>query len=243
MKECDKIRDLFGLYLYNSVTPTERSSVEQHIDECEECADDLRSRQKVLEKIQPSSQPEDMPQRTQDRFARGVYRRIALESLQRRSRQSFLRRFVLQPSLAAVALAAGIGIGFLRFHPGTIIVGEPAPSVAQADETDRRELRAASYMEEFLERQGISYYTREPGDTAVDGVSSTEQTSSDIDPFMQDRMLTDSRHRLEDANLIYSLGDAERALAAYQRLVDDHPDTDAAAEAQGKISVILNAGI
>ena len=95
MKKCDKIKDLFGPYLYNSVTPAERAAVEEHIENCEECADDLRSRQKVLETLRLDLQTEEMPQKTQDNFAYNVYRRIAGESLQQRSRQVFLRRFIL----------------------------------------------------------------------------------------------------------------------------------------------------
>ncbi len=242
MKECNKIKKLFGLYLYDKVTPAERAAIEKHIDKCKECADDLRSRQEVLEKLQPSSQIEDMPPKIQDGFAYSVYRKIAAESIQKRPRPVFLRQFILQPSLATIALIAGIGIGFLRFNPGTVMVGEPSSSIVKVDETDKKELRAASYVAEFLEREGM-VYTYEPSYVVMDSASTTERPLSDIDPFMQDILRTNSRRRLEHANLIYSLGEHERALAAYQRLVDDHPNTNAATEAQGKISTILSVGI
>ena len=51
MKECSKVKKLFGAYLYNNATPTERGAVEKHIKDCEECASDLQSRQAVLEEL------------------------------------------------------------------------------------------------------------------------------------------------------------------------------------------------
>jgi hypothetical protein len=237
MKECDKIKRLFGPYLYNSVTPAERAVVEGHIDKCEKCAEDLRTRREVLGKIEPDLQLGEMPQRTQDNFAWNVYRRIASDALQRRSRQIVLRRLVLQPSLAAVALVV-VAIGVLRFYPGPATIREPSSVAVRTDETNKRGLRAALYVEEFFRRQGTSY-EREP---VVDSEpATTEQPSSDIDHLMQGMLLPDLRRRLEDANFInYSLGDHRRALAAYQRLVDYYPDTDAAMEARVKIRAILD---
>jgi|GEM_PF-1582807 len=242
MKECSKIKRLFGPYLYNSVTAAERAAVEEHINRCEKCADDLRSRQKVLEKVDLHSQLGEMPQRTQDNFAWNVYRRIASDSLRRRSRQIFLRRFVLQPSLAAVVLAVMV-IGVFIFYPGFSTVREPSRVAVRTDETDKRGLRAALYVEEFLRRQGTSY-EREPGDAGAGKVvramrASSLRSSSDTDHLVQDMLLPDLRRRLEDANFInYSLGDRRRALAEYQRLVDYYPDTDAAVEARVKIRAI-----
>jgi hypothetical protein len=241
MRECDEIKDLLGLYLYDSATPTERAAVEEHIAGCERCADDLRSRQKVLKKLRSDSQPAEMPKRAQDTFAINVYKRIALESLRQRTRTP-LRSLILQPSLAAVALVIGIAIGFFRFSPVPVMVSESEPAVVKADETSKKEARAALYAKEFLERNGTAY-EREPGYTAIDRVSTTEQPSTDLHHFIQDILLTDSQRQLEDANLIYSLGDHRRALAGYQRLVDRYPDTDAAVEAQGKIASILDNGI
>jgi len=241
MKGCNKVKRLFGSYLYNSVTPTERVAVEEHIGRCEKCADDLRSRRKVLEKLELRPQLDEMPQRIQDNFAWNVYRRIALDALRRRSRRVFLRRFVLQPSLAAVVLIISIAISIPRFYPGPATVHKPSPVAVRPDETDRRGLRAAFYVEEFFRRQGTSY-ERKPGYAeASSGVVTAERPSSDADHLMQGMLLPDLRRRLEDANFInYSLGDRRRALAEYQRLVDYYPDTDAAMEARLKIKGILD---
>ncbi len=106
-------------------------------------------------------------------------------------------------------------------------------------EADKKELRAALYVEEFLSLQGIAHQ-REPGLVTVSTASTAERSSSSASRLIQDTLVPDSRRRLEYANFInYSLGDRMRALAEYQRLVDYHPDTDAAMEARGKIRVIL----
>jgi hypothetical protein len=248
MKKCYKIRNLFGPYLYNSTTPAERAAVEEHIDRCEKCADDLRSRRKILEKLKPNPQLGEIPQGTQEDFAWNVYRKIASDILRRRSRRVFLRRFVLQPSLAVLVVAVGITVGVFRFYPGPVTIHQPPPLASAADETDRKELRAALYVEEFFRRQGVTH-KRDQGYTATDTAGQAIHTSSlqppqDVSYLMQDVLIPDSRRRLEYANFInYSLGDPRRALAEYQKLVDDYPDTDAAMEARGVITTILDTGI
>lgn len=241
MKECNRVKGLFGPYLYNSVMPTERADVEEHINRCKKCADDLQSRQKILGKLKAHPQFGEMPQRTRDSFAGNVYRKIASDALRRQSRLIFLRRFVLQPSLAAVVVAVGIAIGVFRSHQDPVMVHEPSSVAVKTDETDKKELRAALYVEEFFRRQGTSYQ-RGQGYATADKSPTIEPPSPDTHYSMQDALLPDSWRRLEDAHFInYSLGDQERALAEYQRLVDYYPDTDAAMEARGRIKGILDA--
>jgi hypothetical protein len=240
MKECYKVRNLFGAYLYDDVTPTECAIVEEHIADCEECANDLRSRQKVLERLKPNPQPAEIPQMTQNDFAWGVYRRIASDTMKRRSRQIFMRRFVLQPAFAVVALAAILTVGVVQFRPD----GKPIQELAsvETDETSQKELRDELYLREFLERQGMVSGS-EPGYVSASKTAIAEPLSPDTEYPMRDVLLNDSRRRLEEANFEanfynYSLGDPERALAEYQRLVDDYSSTDAAVEARERIRAI-----
>jgi hypothetical protein len=244
MEKCGKIRELFGPYLYNDVTPVERAAVEEHIAKCRKCANDLHSRRAVLEKLRTHSEPGEMPQRTGDDFAGNVYRRIASDVLKQRSRRVFLRRFVLQPSLAAAALAVVIAIGVFRLQPAPVTVGEPASTTAKADEAEKKELRAALYVEEFLRRQGTLREGEQGYDSTGSELSVAGQPSPDMSSLMRNMLSLDSRRRLEYANFInYSLREHRRALAEYQRLVDDYPDTDAAMEARGEIRAILDTGI
>ena len=239
MKECDRVGILFGPYLYDNVTPAERAAVESHIETCERCAADLRSRSEVLEKLRSHAQPGEMPQRAQDDFAWNVYRKIASESLRHKKRQVFLRRFVLQPSLAGVALAAGIAVAVLQFFPGDATVNEPAPLSARADEIQRKTLRAYLDKEEFFKRQGTTYES-ERSYAAIDRVSGIEPIASDTDPLLKNRSLSYSWQLLENANLFnYSLGDTKRALEMYQRLFDYYPNTDAAMQAREESRAIL----
>ena len=243
MKECYKVKKLFGAYLYDNITPTERDTVESHIDECEECAHDLRSRQTVLKKIKPRPQPKAVaiPQKAQDDFALNVYRRIASDTLRKRSHQVFLWRFVFQPSFAALVLAIGIAIGFvwLSSSPDTIL--ELSPVATRTDETDKKEFRTALYEKEFFRRQGTSYES-EPAYAAGSEVSASDSSSLNADRFIRNTLLPDSRRRLEEANFIYySLREPRRALAEYQWVVDYYPDTDDAREARRKIKTLLDS--
>ena len=235
MKECNRIRDLFGSYISNITTPDERVAVEDHLEICKECASELRSLQGILGTVKTEPVFDEMLQKTQGDFASNVYRRIASDALRRRSQQVFLRRFVMQPSIAAVVLAVIMAIGFSRIYTGK----EPSPGEIMADKAGMKERRASLYVEEFFRRQGA---LRETGteSTELEEVLVIESPSSNIDHFMQDRFLPDSQRLLENANFInYSLKDPRRALSEYQRLIDYYPGTEEAIEAREKARAIL----
>lgn len=248
MKKCDKVRGLFGSYIYGGMTPGERATVDNHIKDCENCASELRGLQKIVEKMGSDPQLDDMPQTMQDDFTRNVYKRIASDVLRRRSKQIFLRKFVLQPSLAGVVLAVVIAV--FRFHPGLVTVSELSHTTVLTDETSKKELRASLAVKEFFGREGtpqeseMSYVgipikTEDPG-TVMRKTPLPEPSSSDLNRLVQD--LPDSERLLQSADFVnYSLGDRRRALAEYQRLVDYYPQTDAAMEAKERIRAIRGA--
>lgn len=237
MKGCDRIKDLFGAYLQNDVTSLERAAVEEHIDGCEECANDLQSRQKVLEKLKPAPLPDEESQTSQADFASDVYRRIAQDTMRQRSRQAFRRRFVLQPAFAALALAAILTVGVTQLRPGDHTAQNLA-AVTEVDGTDQKELRAELHKREFFRRQGI-VRENEPGYVSASKVSDAKSPSSDMNYFMRDTLVSVSRRWLAEANFIYySLGDRGRALAKYQQLIDYYPTSEAAVEARERIKDI-----
>jgi len=236
MKKCDKVKDLFGAYLQDDVTPAEGATVEEHVSSCEKCAVDLNSRQKVLEMITPVPPPDEIPQKTQDDFAWNVYRRIAADTMRQRSRQVFVRRFVLQPTFAAVALAAVLTIGVTQFRPDSNL--QKLTPVAANDRTSQKELRARLKFREFFQEQGM-VFEDESDYTMTDEVTVARGSSSDSSYRVQSSLLPDSQRRWENANFIhYSLGDRERALAEYRQLIDHYPDTDFAKEARVRIRTI-----
>jgi len=237
MKECDKVRGLFGSYIYGGTTPDERDAVDNHIKDCENCASELQSLQNILEKVNPDSQLDDTSQRTQDDFARNVYKRIASDVLRRRSKHIFLRKFVLQPSLAGVALVVAIAV--FRFYPGIATVSEPSHISVSVDENSKKELRASLAVKEFFGREG-TLQESEMSYASMEKTPLPERSSSDLERFTQ--YLPDSERLLQSADFInYSLGDRRRALAEYQRLVDYYPETDAAMEAKERIRSIRGA--
>ncbi len=233
MKKCDKIKDLFGAYLLDDVTPAERATVEEHISSCEKCAVDLKSRQRVLEMIKPAPLPDEIPQKIQDDFAWNVYRRIAADTMHQRTRQVFVRRFVLQPTFAAVAIVAVLAIGVTQFRPDSKL--QKLTPVAVNNRTIQKELRAKLKVKEFFQEQGMVF--EDESDYAMsDEVTVAHGSSSDSS---QTALLPDSQRRWENANFIhYSLGDLKRALANYRQLVDQYPGTDVAKEAQVMIRTI-----
>ncbi len=235
MKECDKVRGLFGSYIYGGMTPGERVAFDKHVKDCENCASELQSLQEVLEKVGGNFQIDDMPQRMQDDFTRNVYKRIASDVLRRRSKQIFLRKFVLQPSLAGVVLAVVIAV--FRFHPGPVTVSKPSHTTVLTDETSKKELRASLAVKEFFGREGTPRES-EMSYAVMRKTPLPEPSSSDLNRLVQD--LPDSERLLQNADFInYSLGDRRRALAEYQRLVDYYPETDAGMEAKERIRAIL----
>ncbi len=236
MKKCDKIKDLFGAYLQDDVTPSERATVEEHISSCEKCAVDLKSRQRVLEMIKPAPPPDEIPQKIQDDFAWNVYRRIAADTMHQRTRRVFVRRFVLQPTFAAVAIVAVLAIGVTQFRPDSKL--QKLTPVAANNRNIQKELRAKLKVKEFFQEQGMVF--EDESDYAMsDETTVAHGSSSDVSHRAQTSLLPDSQRRWENANFIhYSLGDWKRALAEYRQLVDDFPDTDYAREAQVMISTI-----
>lgn len=237
MKECHKIKDLFGAYLHDDVTATERAALEKHIAVCEVCAADLKSRQKVMEKIVPQDQKFDMPQEMQDRFADNVYRRIALDTMKKRSRQISLQRFVLQPTFAVATLAVLLAIGVTQFRSGDN-AGKQTELIADAGEAKQKELRARLVLSEFFAEEEIPIKSESSSLEAVN-VSNIKQSLSNSSYRVQGAL-----RRLENANFVnYSLGDRKRALAEYQQLVEDYPGTDVATEAQGQIKTILGTKV
>jgi hypothetical protein len=244
--ECNRIKDLFGPYLYNNVTPSERADVENHVSGCKSCAADLLSRQEVLGFFKPNIKTGDMAQTAQENFVLNVYKRIALDSLKHRSRQAFIQRFVLQPSLAMLILTISITTFFLRYHPGQLpIVAKGPVSVAvNTDENTKKELRADSYVSEFYNRQGSSYKNESKPVSAVKSPEakntvklaeakskalSDKPSPSDGNILAESSQTPDPKNLLEEANFIhFSLGDRKRALAQYQKLVDNYPNSEAA---------------
>jgi hypothetical protein len=222
MKECYKVKDLFGPYIYDSVTPEERVAVEEHIRTCEECAADLKSRKEVLDKLKPSLNMGEMPQRTRDNFTCNVYKRIALDALKSRTRQVFFQRFVLQPSIAVVAMAIIAIFGLTQFNMS--FLNNNSYIADESEEADQKELRASLYMDEFFQNQGISH-KQEP---VYAGMSKADPTFPvEINENTQNLMMPVSQKRLEDANFInYSLGDRRQSLAEYQERIRSILDTN-----------------
>ncbi len=269
MKECDKIKNLFGFYLYNDVTSDERIAVEDHIARCKKCAEDLRSRQEVLKVIGPHPLPDMMPESVQDNFAWNVYKRIAGEVLRQQPRQVFFRRFVMQPTIAALALAIGVAIGSFWLHPpvSTIVPGSsvitakveesikesPQPAIRVEGVTDQRK-RTAFEQPPRISRNVLvakSKTSKESSEAptarenkTVQMVSTTFTKRMDLTPeaLLSNLQTLNLQDQLADADFInYSLRDPRRALAAYQRIVEDYPDSNVAIDAKERIDAILSS--
>lgn len=240
---CKKVEKLFGVYIYNAVTASERAYVENHISQCPKCAEELSSRQKALVALKPHDETGEMPQRIQDDFALNVYKKIALDSLKHQSRQVRFRRFVLQPSFAAIIILFGITAFFLRYHPGQVtkITQEQTSVAVKTEEGTKKELRASIYMNEFFQREGETYKSKpepvKPTKLAEAKAETPEaqKPPQEISDLMASGLTPDPKSLLEEANFIhFSLGDRKRALAQYQKLVDNYPNTEAA-EAAGEM--------
>ena len=191
-------------------------------------------------KTDPPAEDDRAPEPGSD-FVWDVYRRIAADSLKRRSRQVFVRRFVLQPSLAVALLVIGLTVGFQHYRPKTTPETTSLPVMTENQTANKQELRASLYLSEFFKRQGSGQAPAIAHASEV-SVSHVQRPTSVEGYLSSNSRIPDARRLLEDADLLnYSMKDRKRALAKYQRLVDNYPGTDAAQEAQSRIKGIWNS--
>lgn len=122
IQNCDKLKDLYTLYVYGDVSPKEEKIISEHLKNCQECANEVDSLRKTLNLL--NMEPElTIPRHLIDNFESRMYKRMAMESLKSSVRSVFstiIDRFVprrlLIPS-AAVVLIVGILIGIYAISP------------------------------------------------------------------------------------------------------------------------------
>lgn len=245
MRKCYKIRSLFGSYIYDTITLEEKTKVEKHIKTCEKCAEDLKTQQKTLEMIKmPVSINDNDLYLDEERFMRNVYRRIALESIKRKSRQVTLWKFVFQPALATAVVVFVVAFSLVRFNNTDLSEYDTAASTITAlpevtelakikqidvskkskDNIDKTKLKILANRSENIKKQSNSIKLAKP------------------DVLLADAIISNSRDWLMNADLInYSLGEPKKALSRYQMIIDHYPETDAAKEAQKRIKTIIDS--
>jgi len=252
MRQCYKIRNLFGSYLYNSISPKERAEVDNHIKTCQKCADDLHSQHKTLDKISVFTCVGDLQQIDQDRFMWNVYKRIASETIKRRSRSVFITRYVLQPAVATLVVVSVITIGVLRFNsndndlsPEISITSVELPHLVKRELQDNlfkgSELQLSKKKTLVVATKPFSFrrVTEEQTDIKK-STPITEQEKPDV--LVSKEMSSNSRNLLINADIInYSLKDPRKALSRYDMIVNYYPNTDAAQEAKERIKSILDS--
>jgi hypothetical protein len=245
MRECYKIKNLFGSYIYNNITPEEKAKVDKHIKTCQQCAEDLKTQQEALNMIKiPISIDDNALQFDQDRFMWNVYRRIASESMKHRSRQVNLRKFVLQPAIATVAIVFIMAFAMTRydntkapessFIPVASSVSTALPEIAA--ET-LKQTSNVTVKDESSKPKGITVASRSSNAKKTANVKQAQPNT-----LLSEAKISNSRDWLVNADLInYSLREPRRALSRYQMIIDHYPDTDAAKEAQKRIKTILDS--
>jgi hypothetical protein len=253
MRQCYKIRNLFGSYLYNSISPEERAEVDNHIKTCQKCADDLHSQRKTLDKISIFTRVDDSQQIDQDRFMWNVYKRIASETVKRRSRSVFITRYVLQPAVATLIVVSVITIGVLRFNPNDDNLS-PEISITSVDlphfvkrEAPQNNLFKGSEVQLSKKKTTVvttkTFSLRRVTEEQTDVKNSTPITEHEKpDVLVSKEMSSNSRNLLISADIInYSLKDPRKALSRYDMIVNYYPNTDAAQEAKERIKSILDS--
>jgi hypothetical protein len=246
MRECYKIKNLFGSYIYNNITPEEKAKVDKHIKTCQQCAEDLKTQQEALNMIKiPISIDDNALQFDQDRFMWNVYRRIASESMKHRSRQVNLRKFVLQPAIATVAIVFIMAFAMTRYDNTKAPESSFIP-VASSVSTALPEI-AAEKVKQTSDVTVKNESSKPKGTTVASRSSNVKKQPANVKQAQPNTLLTEarisnSRDWLMNADLInYSLREPRRALSRYQMIIDHYPDTDAAKEAQKRIKTILDS--
>jgi len=266
MRNCYKIKNLFGPYIYDRATSDERSAVEEHIRICEKCANDLKDRMAIFTKINFSLNEDEIIDPMPDKFIDSVYKKVALDALKNRSREVFIRKYILQPSLAMAILAIGILAGITRFNTPFTPVGS-VPLAQNTVETARSPIIGKnSEVNKLLDGKKIvrsitkaqvnvakpklpleATHFAQPKDNALlsrTQISDSRSRLADARDsiLVSQTQMSDSWTRLADANVTnYSLGDYKRAMSEYQKIIDDYPDTEAAYEAKNRINIIFSS--
>jgi hypothetical protein len=245
MRQCYKIRNLFGSYLYNSISPEERAEVDNHVKTCQKCADDLHSQRAILDKISLFTRVDDSKQIDSDRFMLNVYKKIASETVKRRSRSVFITRYVLQPAVATLVVISVITIGVLRFtsndndgdlYPEIAMISVELPHSIKI-ESPQNNIFKGSEIQSIKKKTTV--VTTNPSDIKK-STPITEQEKPDV--LVSKEMSSNSRNLLISADIInYSLKDPKKALSRYDMIVNYYPDTDAAQEAKERIKSIIES--
>jgi len=238
MKQCYKIRNLFGSYLYNTITPEERIEVENHLQTCQKCSEDLKTRRIALDKV--GVYMVDSKDIDQERFMWNVYRKIAEDAIRQKKRQVTIRKFVLQPAIATLAIALIVTFGVAKFRLNNIPESPiPTASIQNQGETKKATeqiVKAKPMITEKIRRRS----------TVVSKSETKKQKPAIIQPkpdvLTAKSELSNSRDWLMDADFTYfSLGDSRRALSKYDMIINRYPNTEAAIEAQKRINAIISS--
>lgn len=241
MKNCYKVRNLFGPYLYNTITAEERAEVDAHIRTCQRCSEDLKTRRLALNRVEKYAIDSENAVVDQERFMWNVYKKIAEDSIRQKRRQIAIRRFVLQPAVAITAIVIVV-FGIAKFRLSNVPevpTNVPTASIHIKDEPKKETkhiVKAGSTAnEKNKQRQPtiVKYETRKPKSTIIKPKPDVLTARSE---------LSSSRDWLMDADFTYfSLGDSRRALSKYDMIIDRFPKTEAAKEAQKRIDEILSS--
>jgi hypothetical protein len=241
MKQCEKIKDLFGSYLYNTITPTERADVEKHLRTCQECAEDLKTRRMALGKIGKYISDSENAEIDQERFMWNVYKKIATDSIRQKRRQVVVRKFVYQPALATLAVALIISfVSIVSVRHGSNDVPQTivnTPSIQTSNETIKEIKQPVKVKPNIVENP--------KSENIVVAKKASEKPKSLLvqpkpDVLVSKAELSNSRDLLMEADFTYySLGDSRRALSKYDTIINRYPDTDAASEARKRVNSII----
>lgn len=154
---CAEAGDVLAEYLYHDLAPTERAALEQHVENCADCAGQLERMQATTDWLDRAQTPLPQPLSPVPLLVRqaGELRRYA-----RRWRRG---------AVAAAALAAGVllaiaAIDHVRWENNKLIVHfgpeAPRPQVAAVDENLKERLRRAetfiNVLDESVERLDAS---------------------------------------------------------------------------------------
>jgi hypothetical protein len=251
MKQCQKIKDLFGSYLYNTITLNERTEVEKHLQTCQECSEDLKTRHKVLGKIGKYIADSENANVDQERFMWNVYKKIATDSIRQKRKQMVVRKFVLQPAIATFAVVLIISFVAIKFRSNDAFetTGNiPVASVQSSKEANKETKQIILSKQIVKAKPMIIEKTKRENTTTVAKKANEKPKSSFVqskpDVLISKAKSSNSSNWLKDADFIYfSLNDSMRALSKYEMIIKHYPDTDAAREAKIRIDAIIGSEI
>lgn len=131
--DCGDVKELLDDFRRNEIEPHLRVLISEHLESCDACATELRTREAIAEAMRNALPPVDIPNHLPSNVRRAIASQRTPQSANRRNAQ-------LLPLMLAAAVVVTAGIAMLQMQSTTPI--KPHTEIAVAPESPQRNQQA-----------------------------------------------------------------------------------------------------